>query len=148
MLQKNRTRVSATLCLAIVAAAGCGSSQPASAPAPVAASAPAPVAGTLDIGFRSQPDPPVMGENSFEVTVAQADGTPVEDAEVTVELFMAAMPEMNMGEMRNSLPLLHQSAGTYSGGGQVMMSGNWDLTVTVTRGGALLGSRVFPLAAQ
>ena len=51
--------------------------------------------GVAQITFKSEPDPPKMGENAFEAMV-MANGQPVTDAEVAVEFFMAAMPTMNM----------------------------------------------------
>src|SRR5204863_2121773 len=55
----------------------------------------------LDITFHSQPDPPKTGDNQLEVIVKDASGKPIEDAEVGVQFFMAAMPTMNMPAMRN-----------------------------------------------
>ncbi|MEO8071255.1 MAG: efflux RND transporter periplasmic adaptor subunit, partial [Acidobacteriota bacterium] len=57
----------------------------------------------LDIAFRVQPDPPKVGENTFDVIVKDDKGQPVADAEVTVQLFMAAMPSMNMPASRNEV---------------------------------------------
>jgi hypothetical protein len=116
-----------------------------------ATSAAAPAAGTqaqdVDITFKSEPDPPKMGENTLEVMV-MADGKPVTDADVAVEFYMPAMPAMNMAEMRNSVPLKHDSEGRYRGTGNVMMSGNWDATVRVRRGGQEIGSEKFPITAK
>jgi hypothetical protein len=47
----------------------------------------------------------------------------VTDADVSVELFMAAMPSMKMPEMRNTVPLKHEGGGRYRGTGNVMMTG-------------------------
>ena len=95
----------------------------------------------------SQPDPPRMGENSFGVTVT-AGGAPVTDADVAVEFFMPAMPEMKMAEMRNTVPLTHMGEGRYEGTGTIMMSGNWDATVTVTRGGEVAATETFAITAN
>jgi hypothetical protein len=103
--------------------------------------------GPLDVTFATQPDPPRVGENSFDVRVA-ADGQPVTDADVAVEFFMPAMPEMNMAEMRNTVPLTHAGDGRYQGTGNVMMSGNWDATVTVTRGGGITATEKFAITAK
>jgi hypothetical protein len=129
---------------AVVVAVGCGggSEQPAGEGAPGPA-------GTqpVDMTFRTDPDPVRTGENSFEVVLRQ-DGTPVTDATVTTELFMAAMPSMNMPEMRTSAELSHQGDGMYRGTGQVMMAGDWDVTVTAMRGGQELASRKVTVTAQ
>jgi membrane fusion protein, copper/silver efflux system len=118
-------------------------------PLPATASAPAGSPGSpLAISFRAQPDPPKTGDNMFEVHVADPNGTPVSDAEVSVQLFMPAMPTMNMPAMRNETKLTSVGGGTYRGPGQVMMGGRWDVTVTVNRGGRKAGSRQFALVAR
>ncbi len=94
----------------------------------------------FDIQFESRPDPPASGSNEFEVTVRDPAGRPVADADVAVVFFMAAMPTMNMPAMRSETPLLHVADGVYRGTGDVMMPGRWDVSVQVTRAGALLGT--------
>ncbi|MGE4054629.1 MAG: FixH family protein [Vicinamibacterales bacterium] len=132
----------------ITAACGGGSEQPATESAP-ASSTPAVQAGmqAVDINFRTQPDPVVMGENTLEATVMQG-GKPVTDAMVSTEFFMAAMPSMNMPEMRSKAELMHQGNGIYRGKGQVTMAGTWDVTVMVMRGGQDIGSRKMTLTAK
>lgn len=103
--------------------------------------------GNLEITLTSQPDPPKTGETTFEAMV-MSGGQPVTDAEVSVEFFMAAMPEMKMPEMRNSVPLTHEGGGRYRGTGNVMMAGTWDATVSVKRGGQELGVRKVPIVAK
>jgi RND family efflux transporter MFP subunit len=102
----------------------------------------------LTIDFRSEPDPPRSGTNQFEVAVRTSDGDPVTDAQVMVTFFMAAMPTMNMPAMRSEAPLSHADGGVYRGDGQVSMSGRWDVTVTVLRGGAQLGARQLSVVAR
>jgi RND family efflux transporter MFP subunit len=103
---------------------------------------------TLEIRLQSRPDPPRSGENALEVTARDAAGRPITDADVTVTFFMAAMPSMNMPAMQNEARLTHAGGGVYRGAGQVMMSGRWDVTVTVSRGGRRIGSRTFGVMAQ
>jgi len=100
----------------------------------------------IDIGFRAQPDPPRTGENTLEVSVRDAQGQPIPDADVT--FFMPAMPTMNMPAMRSSAKLPPAGGGVYRGSGQVMMAGRWDVTVDVSRGGQRLGSRQFAVVAR
>jgi RND family efflux transporter MFP subunit len=116
------------------------------APDPPAA---APAAGPrVDISFRSQPDPPRTGENMLEVTVRDAAGQPIADADVAVTFFMPAMPTMNMPAMRNQAKLPSAGGGVYRGAGQVMTAGRWDVTVDVSRGGQRIGSRQFAVVAR
>ena len=117
------------------------------APAPPASTASEAAAGNVEIRLTTQPDPPKMGETAFEAMVIAA-GQPVTDADVSVELFMPAMPSMNMAEMRNSVALKHEGGGRYRGAGNVMMAGNWDATVSVKRDGKEVGSRKIPITAK
>ena len=103
---------------------------------------------TIDIVFRTQPDPPKTGESVFEVVVKDASGQPVTDADVSVQLFMPAMPTMNMPAMRNETKLPQVGGGVYRGQGQVMMAGRWDATVTVAKGGQQLGRKQLAVVAR
>ena len=100
----------------------------------------------LDIRLTS-PAEPRLGENAFEVTVME-DGKPVADADVSLELFMAAMPSMNMPEMRTSVPLTSAGEGRYRGTANVSMGGAWDANVMVMRGGQHLGDRTITIVAK
>jgi hypothetical protein len=131
-------------------ALGCGGGEQnnantATAPAP-AASSQTP-AGNVEVTLTTQPDPPRVGETTFEAMVMMG-GQPVTDADVSVELFMAAMRAMNMPEMRNSVALTHEGGGRYRGTGNVMMAGSWDATVSVKRNGQDVGARKVPLVAK
>jgi hypothetical protein len=75
-------------------------------------------------------------------------GQPVTDAEVSLQLFMPAMPTMNMPAMRSETKLLYVGRGVYRGSGQVLTTGRWETTVTVSRGGQRLGSRQFALVVR
>jgi hypothetical protein len=115
---------------------------------------PQPTTGTaarppqLDITWRSVPDPPKAGENQFEATVKDPSGKPVDDAQVSVQFFMAAMPTMNMPAIRNEVKLSNAGVGVYRGTGQVMMAGRWDATVIVTRGGQRVGLKQITIVAR
>ena len=136
-----------------VVAAGCGggseqNSNMSNMPAPAAqAPAAAPATGNVEITLTTQPNPPKMGEMTFEAMVMQG-GQPVTDADVSVELFMPAMPAMKMPEMKSSTPLKHEGGGRYRGAGNVMMAGSWDATVSVKRGGQEIGTHKVPLVAN
>ena len=75
-------------------------------------------------------------------------GAAVADAMVTAEFFMPAMPSMNMAEMRTKTDLAHAGNGVYRGKGQVMMAGNWDVTVMAMRNGQELGAKKLTVAAK
>lgn len=122
--------------------AGHAPAGPAGTPGPGGAgpAAPAP-APRVAIAFRSQPDPPRRGENTFEVVVRGADGQPVTDASVEVVLAMPPMPSMGTPAMRSRAVLAHAGGGVYRGTGEIGMAGRWDVTVTVSRGGRPLARR-------
>jgi RND family efflux transporter MFP subunit len=114
------------------------------AAAPTAA---APTSGT-QITFRTLPDPPTTGENQLEATVRDASGKPIDDADVSVQFFMPAMPTMNMPAIRSETKLSPTGGGVYRGTGHMMMAARWEVTVTVTRGGQQLGTKQLPIVAR
>jgi len=107
-----------------------------------------PAGDGLTIDFQSNPSPPAGGDNTFDVTVAQPDGSPVTDASVTVVFSMPAMPSMSMPAMRHEAPLTHQGSGRYSGKGELSMGGTWNVVVTVSRGTEEIGRRTFSVIAD
>jgi Cu(I)/Ag(I) efflux system membrane fusion protein/cobalt-zinc-cadmium efflux system membrane fusion protein len=102
----------------------------------------APVNANLKISFAVEPDPPKgAAENTFRVTVVDANGKPVEGAQVKVTLVMPAMPSMSMPEMRNSFELSWMAGhNLYMGRGTIAMAGPWNVTVEVRKDGKLIAS--------
>jgi hypothetical protein len=135
-------RLACALAVAVMVAACGGGSAPAEQTAPAADAA----GDQLDIRL-SNPAEPQIGENTFEVMVMQGS-RPVTDADVSLELFMAAMPAMNMPEMRIPVPLTPAGEGRYRGTGSVSMGGAWDANVMVMRGGQHLGDRTITIVAK
>lgn len=115
-------------------------------PPPSGATAP-PAGSRPDITFRTQPDPPRLGDNTFEVTVKDSNGQAIPDGAVSVVFFMAAMPTMGMPAMRSQTKLAPVGNGVYRGAGQVLARGSWDVTVTVSRGGQEIGRRQLTVTA-
>ncbi|HLG54258.1 MAG TPA: FixH family protein [Vicinamibacterales bacterium] len=111
--------------------------------------APARNAGNLDITFRTVPAAPrAAAANQFEVTVKDRQGKPVDGAEVSVALYMPAMPAMKMPEMRNEVKLKGTGNGRYVGAGQVMMAGAWTVTVSVKQNGKEIGQQKVTMTAK
>ena len=136
----NRLMLAVVLGSMALAALACGGGQqPGSNEA-------APAAQPLEITL-DESQPIKSGENTLEVMVMQG-GQPVTDADVSVQFFMPAMPEMKMAEMKNTVPLKHEGGGRYRGTGNVMMAGKWDTTVMVMRGGQEIGSRKIEVTAK
>ena len=117
-------------------------------PAPAAAGSGPEQASGVQVEFRTDPDPPSHGDNLFVAVVRDAKGAPIIDAEVSVRLYMAPMPSMNMPAMRSEAVLLGGGSGEYRGHANVSMAGRWDVTVTVTRGGQRLGAKRLGITAR
>jgi membrane fusion protein, copper/silver efflux system len=92
------------------------------------------------ISLLVEPNPPKgAADNMFHVSLVDADGKAIPDAEVTVTLVMPAMPSMSMPEMRNSfkLPFMH---GMYMGKGNVGMAGSWNVSIEAKRNGQVIAT--------
>jgi Cu(I)/Ag(I) efflux system membrane fusion protein/cobalt-zinc-cadmium efflux system membrane fusion protein len=100
----------------------------------------APESAQFKVSFRSDPATPQGGtEAALHVSVQDAAGKPVTDAQVKVTLFMPAMPAMGMAEMRESA-LLGWKGSDYVGSIKVPTPGTWTVTVEVSRGGQLIAN--------
>ena len=110
-----------------------------------------PQAGTNSaskITLRVEPDPAKAGsENLFHITLTDANGNTIPDAEVKVTLVMPAMPAMNMPEMRNAfnVPFI---GGMYMGKGTVPMEGSWNVLVEASKNGQLVATYRSHLTAK
>jgi uncharacterized GH25 family protein len=128
----------------LIVAVACGSGSP---EGERVGSASVPAQAGMEMTLTTTPDPVQTGDNTFEVMVRE-DGKPVTDATVSTEFYMAAMPSMNMPEMRTKTDLTHAGNGMYRGKGQVTMAGDWDVTVRVMRSGQEIGSKKMTLTAK
>jgi Cu(I)/Ag(I) efflux system membrane fusion protein/cobalt-zinc-cadmium efflux system membrane fusion protein len=112
------------------------------------AGAPPGYAEKLQIGFHSQPEPPRAGKNRVVISVRDAAGQPVDNAQVKVVFFMPAMPSMNMPAMRSEALIGFLGAGAYGGEIQVQTPGTWQVTVEVQKEGKVLGTGQFTVTAE
>ena len=95
---------------------------------------------TANITLATDPNPPKGAkDNVFHVTVTDANGKAIPDAEVTVTLIMPAMPSMSMPEMRNSFKVPF-AGGMYMGKGNIPMAGSWNVLVEAKRNGQTIGT--------
>jgi membrane fusion protein, copper/silver efflux system len=95
---------------------------------------------TAKISFAVEPNPPKgAADNMFHVSLIDAEGKAIPDAEITVTLIMPAMPSMGMPEMRNSFKLLF-AQGMYMGKGNVSMAGPWNVTVEAKLKGQVIAT--------
>jgi Cu(I)/Ag(I) efflux system membrane fusion protein len=108
----------------------------------------APAVHQIKFTFRSDPETPRGNSDAtLHVTVLDASGKPVTDAQVKVTLIMPAMPAMGMGEMRAASDLTWKGS-DYTGKIKVPTAGSWNVEVSVSRNGQLLGSYHARLNAQ
>ena len=107
--------------------------EPQKSTAPPAQIAPSKEAAKLT--FMIDPNPPKGAADAmFHITLNDATGKPIPDAQVKVTLVMPAMPSMGMPEMRTSYDV-PWSGGMYMGKGNIPMAGPWNVTVDADRNG-------------
>jgi mono/diheme cytochrome c family protein len=100
------------------------------------------------ITLTTTPSPLGLGQNRFDVTIKDAAGQPVTNADVGLALVMPADPNTKHPEMRTEGKLNNAGGGKYGGVAMVTMAGTWNVTVTATQNGKLLGQTKASLAAQ
>ena len=81
------------------------------------------------------------------MTVKDAKGQSVTNAEVALLMVMPADPKTKHPEMRVEGTLNNVGGGKYSGIAIVTMAGDWDVTVTARRDGKVLGEKKARLTA-
>lgn len=100
------------------------------------------------IDFSTQPDPPHKGDNVFRVKLADKNGVPLTGAQVSVIFFMPAMPAMGMAAMKTEVQLSDKGGGIYEGAGSLASGGTWQVTITASQNGRVIGSKHFPATAE
>jgi Cu(I)/Ag(I) efflux system membrane fusion protein/cobalt-zinc-cadmium efflux system membrane fusion protein len=95
----------------------------------------------VNIEFTTEPNPPRKGNNTFRVKLTGSDGKPVDGADLSMTLFMPAMPAMSMAAMTTKASLSSRGNGTYEGTGVLQSGGTWQVTITVQRNGKMLATK-------
>jgi YtkA-like len=95
----------------------------------------------------TKPAPLGLGQNVFEVTVKDAKGQPVTNADVSLLLLMPADPKTKHPEMRTEGKLNNVGGGKYSAIAIVTMAGDWNVTVTAHYKGKAIGEKKTRLTA-
>jgi hypothetical protein len=103
--------------------------------------------GSASLTLTTKPSPLGLGQNLFEVTVKDAKGQPVTNADVGIVLLMPADPKTKHPEMKTEGKLNNVGKGTYNAVVVVTMAGDWDVTVTATRDGKSIGLKKERLTA-
>ena len=108
----------------------------------------APAVPQIKFTFRSDPRTPRGNSDAtLHVTMLDASGKPMTDAQVKITLIMPAMPTMGMGEMRATSDLTWKGS-DYAGTIKIPTAGSWNVEVNASRSGQLLGSYHARLNAQ
>jgi Cu(I)/Ag(I) efflux system membrane fusion protein/cobalt-zinc-cadmium efflux system membrane fusion protein len=104
--------------------------------------APSKPAKEIKVDFTSSPNPPQKGAGNYlSVKVTQADDIPVTGADVSVEFYMPAMPEMGMGAINTPAHLSEASTGVYRGSITLISGGRFQVTVRVKQKEKLLATK-------
>jgi len=120
---------------------------PPGAGAAAAMNAPATQAAA-QIEFTTEPSPARKGTNLYRVQLKAADGSPLTGATVSVRSYMPGMPEMGMPAMNLVTQLAEKANGVYDGQAKLESGGKWQITVTGTKNGAVIGTKQLSLLAE
>lgn len=98
--------------------------------------------------FSTEPSTPRKGTNLYRVKLTGADGSPILGAAISVRSYMPAMPQMGMGAMNVVTSLREKGAGVYEGKVSLETGGTWQITITVTKNGAVIGTKQLGISAE
>jgi hypothetical protein len=89
-------------------------------------------AGEYEVGISLDRNPPVVGDNTLEVRIADAAGNPLEEAKVLVNYYMPPMPRM--------APMNYKEQAKFKKGKYILemsliMAGPWVIILKITAGG-------------
>src|SRR5262245_44846649 len=93
-----------------------------------------------------EPKAAKVGQNTVRLTIKDAQGNPITDAEVEVTLFMPQMG--SMAPMTAKAALKPAGAGEYAGTIDIPMAWSWQTIVTVKKEGKSLGSMQTTITAR
>jgi Cu(I)/Ag(I) efflux system membrane fusion protein/cobalt-zinc-cadmium efflux system membrane fusion protein len=117
-------------------------------PPPGAGSASATNAPQANIELTTEPTPPHRGNNTIRVKLAEAGGSPISGAEVSVTFYMPAMPAMGMAAMRTPVSVADKGNGIYEGPAQLDSGGTWQVTIVAKKNGQTVASKQLSVNAK
>ena len=100
------------------------------------------------VELTTDPSPAQKGSNTIRVKLTDPAGKPIAGAQVTVTFFMAAMPTMNMPEMKSVIKGEDKGGGMYEGKGDLGSGGMWDVTVTAQQDGKTIVTKKLTVKAM
>ncbi len=89
-------------------------------------------AGPYSVFIKLEKNPPSLGENNVSITIKDAAGKVIKDANVVMNYEMPAMPGMPAMRYKVSPQLKGDS---YAGTLNFSMGGSWGLNIKITRSG-------------
>jgi hypothetical protein len=89
-------------------------------------------AGDYTVVVTMDKNPPTTGDNNLTVSVKDSAGADVTDAKVSLEYSMPAMPGMPPMNYKTNMELAGKK---YKTKANFSMSGSWNMTVKIVRGG-------------
>jgi Cu(I)/Ag(I) efflux system membrane fusion protein/cobalt-zinc-cadmium efflux system membrane fusion protein len=95
----------------------------------------------INIGLSTVPSPPQRGSNKLEVRLTDAQRKAVNEVNVSVVFYMAAMPAMGMAAMTARSELDPTGGGLYRGTAVLESGGTWQVTISVRRGGSVVATK-------
>jgi len=105
---------------------------------PVPTEAQPPSASAITAAVTTDPTPAKVGRNRVRAVIKDASGQPVTEAEVAIRLFMPQMAGMAQVDVRGSLK--PAGRGAYEGEVEIPIAWSFDTTLTVRKGGQVLGT--------
>jgi len=93
------------------------------------------------IDMATDPSPPSRGKNKLRLGLKDDAGHPVSGAQVSVTLYMAAMPSMGMAASRAQATAKDQGNGTYVADIDLQSGGTWQMTIVATKGGHTIATK-------
>ena len=108
---------------------------------------PAATQASAKIVLTTDPSPAQKGSNTIHLKLTDSAGKPIVGAKVTITFFMAAMPAMNMPEMKTVIQGMDMGGGMYEGKGELGSGGNWQVTVMAQQGGKTIANKKLTVKA-
>jgi len=94
----------------------------------------------------TEPSPARIGKNKVRVSIADADGRPIEDADVEIRLFMPQMIGMAQVDVKARLqPAGH---GLYTGDVEIPIAWTFSTTITARKEGRVIGTAETSITAR
>ena len=106
-----------------------------------AASMNAPPQQQAKVELSTDPDPPHKGSNIIRVKLTTQGAQPIAGANVTVTLYMAAMPAMGMAAMKTVVNATDKGAGMYEGKADLGSGGTWQVTIRSQLNGQTIANK-------